>query len=926
MPPHDDLLNAVADAILDGTPIDWQDIAARADGRDRSLLDRLKMLSDLATVHRDLAVASPTSSHGADASDSTADAGDHARHWGHLNLLQLVGRGAFGEVYRAHDTRLDRDVALKLLSSTAGETRTSAVIEEGRLLARIRHPNVVTIYGAERRGDHVGLWMEFVNGRTLEQLLRQGKDFTVAETVDIGNQLCHALTAVHDAGLLHRDIKSQNVMLADGGRVVLMDFGAGWDVNRSSRAALAGTPLYLAPEVLAGGEPTIRSDIYALGVLLYHLLTGSYPVAARTIEDLRRAHARAERVDMRSVRPEVPRALARIIERAIDLRPERRHDSAADLAEELRAALTQVPRRGWAAVVLFALVVGLLAAVPAVLRPGRTSAATDLGAPTALAITPVTSTPGNKGYPALSPDGTRVAFIWMVDGNWELYVKDLAADRTTRFTEGGAGNPVWSPDGRFLAFRRILRDPARRNNEAVLVVPGNGGPERVIWQGAPRMLGNGHSWSADGRHIALSVREAIGEPLRVLVVDTTTSKTRWLSEPPPSTLGDNYPTCSPDGRFIAFVRTEGSDKSLYLLRLTGAELVRLPVHGHDIRGLTWTQDGQTLIFTSYRGGGRDTLWRVSVAGGAAERVTGIGEGASAPSIGGRGRMVYLHTMLDQDVYRVELPADSAAKPLKLATSSRRDTQPDISADGTRVAFISDRAGSAEIWVVDAEGGTPRQLTTFDTFCRYPRWSPDFHRIVSSVRLQNVDQGRIFVTDVATGASRQITDGPGQDLWPQWSSDGKSIYFASDRSGTYQIWKIPADGGEPVQFTRDGGFKAWESSDGRFLYYSNNTRAILRMPVTGGPSTAVVRMAEETGFGGEWVLSATGIYWLRLRTTSGPLIEFVAFATGVSVPVLALDTAYDYGSGFSVSKDERWLTFSHREYDGSDVMMIEGLRR
>jgi hypothetical protein len=122
-----------------------------------------------------------------------------------------------------------------------------------------------------------------------------------------------------------------------------------------------------------------------------------------------------------------------------------------------------------------------------------------------------------------------------------------------------------------------------------------------------------------------------------------------------------------------------------------------------------------------------------------------------------------------------------------------------------------------------------------------------------------------------------------------------------------------------------GSRRGKSSDGRFLYYSNNTPAILRMPVTGGPSTTVVRMAEETGFGGEWVLSATGIYWLRLRTTSGPLVEFVAFATGVSVPVLALDTAYDHGSGFSVSKDERWLTYSHREYDGSDVMMIEGLR-
>jgi hypothetical protein len=129
----------------------------------------------------------------------------------------------------------------------------------------------------------------------------------------------------------------------------------------------------------------------------------------------------------------------------------------------------------------------------------------------------------------------------------------------------------------------------------------------------------------------------------------------------------------------------------------------------------------------------------------------------------------------------------------------------------------------------------------------------------------------------------------------------------------------------VQITRDGGFKTWESSDGRFLYYSNSARAIWRMPVNGGEPTVVVRLADETAFGGEWVLSSKGIYWLNLRTSPGPSIEFFGFATGISVPALALSPAYDHGSGFSVSRDERWLVFSHREYDGSDIMMMEGLQ-
>ena len=205
------------------------------------------------------------------------------------------------------------------------------------MLAQVRHPNVVTIHGAERIGDQVGLWMELVEGRTLEQILEQGRRFTVTEAVEIGIQLCGAIAAVHDAGLLHRDIKSHNVMLADDGRVVLMDFGTGRELGDNSAAGLAGTPLYLAPELLSGQEPTVRSDIYSLGVLLYHLLTGSYPVRAQSLRDLRLAHERHERTDVRTVRPDVAPKLARIIERAIDPAPERRYQSVDALLPDLAA-------------------------------------------------------------------------------------------------------------------------------------------------------------------------------------------------------------------------------------------------------------------------------------------------------------------------------------------------------------------------------------------------------------------------------------------------------------------------------------------------------------------------------------------------------------------------------------------------------------
>ena len=208
------------------------------------------------------------------------------------------------------------------------------MIHEGRLLARVRHPNVVTIYGAEQVGDRVGLWMELVRGRTLGDLVRAGHQFTFAEVLRIGLEIARAVEAVHAAGLLHRDIKAQNVMRADDGRVVLMDFGTGREI-RAAGSDLTGTPLFLAPEVLQGEPATPRSDIYSVGVVLYHLLTGTYPVQAATAAELRAAHAAGALRSVRAQRPGVPAALAAVIDRALEPQPKRRYASARNLTAAL---------------------------------------------------------------------------------------------------------------------------------------------------------------------------------------------------------------------------------------------------------------------------------------------------------------------------------------------------------------------------------------------------------------------------------------------------------------------------------------------------------------------------------------------------------------------------------------------------------------
>jgi eukaryotic-like serine/threonine-protein kinase len=316
-------LDGIADAILDGTPIDWRSVDSQ-DLPDKAFVEQLKTLAALRS-----------------ASTSTPP---KPWRWGHLQVFERIGHGAFGDVHRAWDPRLDREVALKLLRSDVldDDRAASAVVEEGRLLARVRHSNVVTIYGAEPIDGRIGLWMEFVKGRTLEEAIREGRTFSAAEVTRLGVDLCAAVAAVHAAGLVHRDIKAQNVMLDEGGRLVLMDFGAGLEAGDSAGKAVAGTPLYLAPEVLSGGAATRQSDVYSIGVVLFRLLTGSYPVFGGDLADLRRAHETGDGTGARLDRAGIPVRLRRVLGRAIDPDPDRRY-AGADMFGAALAALERAP-------------------------------------------------------------------------------------------------------------------------------------------------------------------------------------------------------------------------------------------------------------------------------------------------------------------------------------------------------------------------------------------------------------------------------------------------------------------------------------------------------------------------------------------------------------------------------------------------------
>jgi eukaryotic-like serine/threonine-protein kinase len=336
--PEDEILERLAESVADGSPVDW-DAESSADESIRRRLTRLRILQSIGSASgmpQD-AGAMPGPAVGG------IEGAREGERWGHLEIREKVGEGVFGDVFRAWETTLEREVAVKFLRLGSSATPFAAhVLQEGRTMARVRHPNVITVYGAEELEGRVGFWMEYIRGDTLEDILEKQGMLGAREAAMIGVDLCRALAAVHQAGLVHRDVKTRNVMREEGGRIVLMDFGTGVETQPGGQIrafASAGTPVYQAPEILRGEPASPRSDLFSLGVLLYRLVTRSYPVEAASFDELREAYALGKLRLLRDARPDLPAAFSQTVERAIALDPGDRFETAGDMERALEVTL-----------------------------------------------------------------------------------------------------------------------------------------------------------------------------------------------------------------------------------------------------------------------------------------------------------------------------------------------------------------------------------------------------------------------------------------------------------------------------------------------------------------------------------------------------------------------------------------------------------
>jgi tetratricopeptide (TPR) repeat protein len=335
---EDGVLVDIAGLVADGSSVDWAMVESRVEGGNRRLVRHLRLVESITSLHRSIPAYED------DSVPLTAAQGQDVTgpRWGHLVLLDRIGEGTSCEVYRAWDSALQVEVALKLLHDDGGSAEThTRLLEEARRLARVRHAHVVHVYGAEQHDNRLGLWMELVRGESLEHIVKTRGAFGAREAALIGLELCAALAAVHGAGLLHRDIKAQNVMRESGGRLVLMDFGTGEDLAGTNR--LVGTPLYLAPEIFLGQNASVQSDIYSVGVLLYYLVTGKFPVSAASMEELGRAHLHAQHQPLRDLRPDLPESFVAVIESALASEPMRRYRTAGSMEAALRDSISVAP-------------------------------------------------------------------------------------------------------------------------------------------------------------------------------------------------------------------------------------------------------------------------------------------------------------------------------------------------------------------------------------------------------------------------------------------------------------------------------------------------------------------------------------------------------------------------------------------------------
>jgi eukaryotic-like serine/threonine-protein kinase len=725
---------------------------------------------------------------------------------GDYRIERQLGSGGMGEVYQAHDLNLNRKVALKILPRhlVADVERTDRFKREAFALSALNHPALITIYEVGESDGVNYIAMELVNGQTLRSKMNGG--MSLKESLAITSQVAEALAGAHQAGVLHRDIKPDNIMVREDGYVKLLDFGLaklteapGIADAAQTRAGVAmGTLAYMSPEQASGEAMDHRTDIWSLGVVLYETTTGRKPFDGGDRRATVNAILSGDFAPAGDFDANLPAELDSILDKALEKERDLRYQTAADFHADLKRlrrtidsaststrqrttgrsrAFTSTRKRLFAGIAALAVlaIVGVILWVVYLSRPGTPdwSRARQVQ---------LTDQPGTEYFPSLAPDGNSFVYATRISGNLDLVLQRVGGRNTTVLTPNTSSDesePAFSPSGDRIAFRSN-REPA-----GIYIMEATGENVRLA-------IADGHhpSWSPDGAEIVYSTigREVpatrTSVPSALWVVNLKTGTKRLLTQ-----TDAIQPSWSPHGQRIAywFMPPNVGRSDIATIPSGGGEPVVVTRDAATNWNPVWSPDGKFLYFASDRKGNM-SFWRVEIDE-ATGQVRGDPEAVATPSTFNRHlsfsrdgkRLLYVQTSQQSNIRAVGFDPKSGKTSGEFGWITRGDRQisrPELSPDGQKFVMRLQRRSQDDLVIVDRDGTNWRDITNDQFFDRYPRWSPD----------------------------------------------GRSIAFASDRSGNYEIWTINADGSNLRQLTfdseRGASFPLW-SPDGKQMLFRRN---------------------------------------------------------------------------------------------------------
>jgi len=674
------------------------------------------------------------------------------------------------------------------------------------------------------------------------------------------------------------------------------------------------TRLQLLDEVW--GEAVVGEEILTRAVSELRRILGDRARDPRYIETIRnhgyRLVAAVEPAPNDAPAPEAitPASVDKPVEKA-----DRESVATADQASAVGANGAERPRRSARWIALISLVVLLSLYGLSRLMPGD-------GAEPASGFNeavPLTSFPGREYHPAISPDGTRVAFAWAAENSSQidLYIKQRNTESPLRLTDtpGWEAWPTWSPDGQTVAFVQ-----GEDSLSIVGTVPSIGGPVRVLHETIERI--DGLDWSPDGSHLVLSARATgVGRNLLYLL-DLTGSELRPVPLERPDNAGDYLPRFSPDGRSLAWIGLDQTGGGgIHVGPTAGGSTRQVTAGLADLQGLSWTPDGRELVFAAAPAGGY-RLWRVDLTGGAPRWIPTGGDQAWNPSVArGTGDLVYEQVRVDRDLWQVRI---TGRDPWHLSTapfiaSTRWEYEAAYSPDGAQVVFVSARSGHPEIWLADNAGSQLQRLTELRAVAvSHPRWSPDGRQIAFNA----IQNGMLVVMTlpVRGGSPQMVTRAEEQSVFSDWSRDGESLLIGTDRGDGWQIHRLDPVQGTLTALTRGGGLTARESSDGSVLYYTRTDRPGLWRKSLSEPSEPELVLSELLHQDRlNWVLLDEQIYWV-MRMAGSAFLVIDDLETGRSQWVGDLpDFA---GSGLTVAPDGHSILYGRTGEMAGDLMLLE----